>query len=68
MKTSKNTTGIPDDTCSICCHETRNAICAVVYFAKEAKSKFPDMETALLDAAIIRLEGLLRKCASGEVS
>lgn len=54
---------LPDDPCSICCHETRNAICAVVYYAKEAKKKAPEVETALLDYAIVRLETMLKKCS-----
>ena len=54
---------VPDVPCSICCHETRNAILSVVYFAKEAKKTAPDVDTTMLDAAITRLENMLKRCA-----
>ena len=50
--------------CPICCHETRNAMLAVVYFAKQVKKKNPDMATALLDAALVRLDKQLMLCAA----
>lgn len=50
--------------CSICCHETRNAMVAVVYFAKLVRDSRPDIDASLLDSAIDRLNGSINRCAS----
>lgn len=49
--------------CPICCHETRNAMLAVVYFSKQVKKENPTMTTAMLDAAIERLDKAMKECA-----
>lgn len=49
--------------CGICCHETRNAMAAVVYFAKHVRLENPTMASALLDAAIVRLDEHQKACA-----
>lgn len=53
-----------DKPCHVCCHETRNSILAVVYFAKQVKKVSQAIDTTMLDAAIKRLEKNLAKCAS----
>jgi hypothetical protein len=50
--------------CSICCHETRNALAGVVYFARQVKKRHPELATALLEASISRLDQQLARCAA----
>jgi len=49
--------------CNICCHETRNALAAVVHMAKHVRTDNPTMASTMLDAAIRRLEKNLDRCA-----
>jgi hypothetical protein len=49
--------------CSVCCHETRNALAAVVHLAKHVRADNPTMASVMLDAAIARLEKHLTRCA-----
>jgi hypothetical protein len=50
--------------CNICCHETRNALAAVVHLAKHVRADNLTMASTLLDAAIKRLEKNLDRCAT----
>lgn len=52
-----------DDRCAICCHETRNATAAVVYFAKQLQLQHPGLAPAMLTAALARLDRQLQRCA-----
>lgn len=49
--------------CRGCCHETRNAMLAVVVYAKQVKKENPTMATAMLDAAIERLDKAIKACS-----
>lgn len=49
--------------CNVCCHESRNAMLAVVYYSKQVKKENPTMNTALLDAAVERLDKSMKRCA-----
>ena len=53
-----------DDRCAICCHETRNATAAVVYFAKQLQRQHPGLGPAMLSAALARLDRQLERCAT----
>ena len=57
---------MPDSTCSICCHETRNAIASVAYLAKQVRQANPTHDSHQLDAALARLDRAQRGCAGGE--
>jgi hypothetical protein len=48
--------------CNICCHDTINAMTAVVYYAKLVRMQNPNIDSALLDAAIERLNKSIKKC------
>jgi hypothetical protein len=50
-------------TCDSCCHETRNAMAAVVHLAKKVRKANPSLDSALLDAAIERLDRQQKVCA-----
>lgn len=52
-----------DDRCPICCHETRNAMAAVVYFAKQLQRQHPGLAPAMLNAALDRLARQMHRCA-----
>lgn len=52
-----------DDRCAICCHETRNAMAAVVYFARQLRLQHPGLGPAMLSAALDRLARQQRRCA-----
>lgn len=51
------------ESCKICCHETRNAIAAVVYYTKQVQKTRPTMESHLLEEAIRRLDAAQKGCA-----
>lgn len=55
---------LPADNCSICCHETRNALATVIHLAKRVRQANPGQDSQALDAAITRLERRQHICAA----
>jgi len=53
-----------DDPCSICCDKTRNAMLAVVYYAKQVEKSNPGIETDRLKVALNRFSRAINNCAA----
>jgi hypothetical protein len=53
-------------TCRICCHQTRNAMMALVYYARQVEKINPGIETERLKVALARFDRAIDKCAGDD--
>lgn len=51
--------------CPLCCHETRNAMLAVTYYARQLLKLSPPIRNDLLVAAVNRLDRCISRCGIG---
>ena len=63
MDSDKNIQDQFETPCNLCCHQTRNAMIAVVYYAKLVRMNNPNIDSSLLDQAISRLNKAINRCA-----
>lgn len=63
MSPTPTPTELPTAPCPICCHETRNAMAAVTYFARQVQRHHPGLAPAMLTASLARLDKALARCA-----